>query len=218
MPVLAGVQVSARVTAGAGLSGKSDVAESAVPYRRSVSLAARTAVLRHFHWEGGHADVWRVFADAEGLRSVVEGLVAPWTTSGVTRVVGIESRGFLLGGACAVALDVGFVAIRKEDGLLPGPKVTSWSDEDYRRQRHHLRMQRVVGPSDRVLLVDDWAERGSQARAAAQLVGACGATFLGVSIIVDQLGSDIRASLGRVTSVVAAGELGTSADLHQSQS
>lgn len=183
-----------------------------------MSLAARTAVLRHFQWEGGHADVWRVFADAEGLRSVVEGLVAPWTTSGVTRVAGIESRGFLLGGACAVALDVGFVAIRKGRGFLPGPKVTAWSDEDYRLQRHNLCMQRVVGPPDRVLLVDDWAERGSQARAAGQLIDACGATFVGVSIIVDQLSSDVRAGLGRVTSIVAADELGTPDDLRQSRS
>ncbi|MFC4944675.1 phosphoribosyltransferase [Pseudonocardia sp. GCM10023141] len=182
-----------------------------------MSSAARTAVLRHFQWEDGHADVWRVFADAVGLRSVVEGLVAPWTTSGVTRVVGIESRGFLLGGACAVALDVGFVAIRKERGLLPGPKVTAWSDEDYRRQRHNLRMQRAVGPSDRVLLVDDWAERGSQARAAAQLVDACGATFVGVSIIVDQLSIDVRATLAHVTSIVTAEELGLPDDRRQTQ-
>ncbi|TQM05885.1 phosphoribosyltransferase [Pseudonocardia kunmingensis] len=177
-----------------------------------MTAAARTAVLRHFRWEGAHADVWRIFADAEGLQAVVDGLADPWRGSGVTHVIGIESRGFLLGGACAVALGVGFVAIRKEHGLLPGSnKVTARSDADYRGNRPVLRMQRVVGATDRVLLVDDWAERGSQARAAAQLVGACGAVFLGMSIIVDQLEAGVRAGLGRVTSIVTADELGDSA-------
>lgn len=53
--------------------------------------------------------------------AVVDILIDPWRGKGVTRVVGIESRGFLLGAAAAVGLDVGFVAIRKSDGLLPGP-------------------------------------------------------------------------------------------------
>lgn len=161
-----------------------------------------------FRWQAGHADVWRVFADADAFVAVVEGLVEPWRDQGVTRVVGIESRGFLLGAAAALALGVGFVAVRKADGLLPGPKVTTTADLDYRRQRHRLRMQTVLRPADRVLLVDDWAERGSQARAARRLVEACGATFLGVSVLVDQLSAESRDALGRVTALVAAEELG----------
>lgn len=123
-------------------------------------------------------------------------------------MVGIESRGFLLGAAAALDLGVGFVAVRKADGLLPGPKVTTTADLDYRGQRHRLRMQKVLRSADRVLLVDDWAERGSQARAARRLVEACGATFLGVSVLVDQLSADSRDALGRVTALVAAEELG----------
>ncbi len=169
---------------------------------------ARAAVLEHFRWQGGHADVWRVFADANALRLVVEGLVAPWRDAGVTRVAGIEARGFLLGGACAVALGCGFVAIRKADGMLPGPKASLRADEDYRGQRHTLRMQCMLTPDDRVLLVDDWAERGSQATTAAALVRSCGAEFLGLSVIVDQLTADRCAELPRVTTLVRAEELG----------
>jgi adenine phosphoribosyltransferase len=66
----------------------------------------------------------------------------------------------------------------------------------------------VLGPSDRVLLVDDWAERGSQARGVRQLVTECGATFLGVSLLVDQLADDARPELGTITAVVRADELG----------
>ena len=170
--------------------------------------AARDALLAHFRWSGGHADVWRVFADGEALSAVVTGLADPWRAQGITRVVGIEARGFLLGAAAAVSLGVGFVAVRKEAGLFPGPKVTVQAAEDYRGLRHRLRMQAVLDERDRVLLVDDWAERGSQAAAVRELVEGTGATFAGVSLLVDQLGPAVRAALGTVTSLVGAAELG----------
>lgn len=112
-----------------------------------------------------------------------------------------------MGEACASALGVGFVAIRKSDGLLPGPKVAVQCETDYRGRRPVLRMQRMLTSADRVVLIDDWAERGSQARGAADLVALCGATFLGVALMVDQLGDGVRATLGRVTSIVSADEL-----------
>lgn len=173
-----------------------------------MTTPAADAVLAGFRWEDGHADIWRVFTDPESLRAVVEGLTAPWMSAGVTQVVGIESRGFLLGGACAVRLGAGFVAVRKDGGLLPGPKVSTLSELDYRGNRHRLRMQRRLGPGDRVLVVDDWAERGSQARAAADLIAQCGATLLGLSVIVDQLADDVRRALPRVTALVLADQLG----------
>ncbi len=162
-----------------------------------------------FRWEQGHADIWRVFADANALRSVVRGLAAPWRDNGVTHVVGIESRGFLLGGATAVELGAGFVAIRKSGtGLLPGPKVRTTASSDYRGFRHDLRMQAVLGAGDAVLMVDDWAERGSQAAAARALVEQCGARWVGLSLVVDQLREDPRAALGAVTALLRADELG----------
>jgi adenine phosphoribosyltransferase len=175
-----------------------------------VITSARRALLGAFRWESGHADVWRIFADADVFAAVVAGLVEPWRAQDVTKVLGIESRGFLLGGAASVALASGFVAVRKSDGLLPGPKLTLDTDPDYRGRRHHLRMQTVLTPADRVLMVDDWAERGSQARAARQLVVSSGATFLGLSVLVDQLTTEARSVLGTVTALVGANELGPS--------
>lgn len=169
--------------------------------------AARQSVLDQFRWEGEHADIWRLFADPDSLRLVIDGLVQPWRTAHITRVVGVESRGFLLGGACATALGVGFVAVRKAAGLLPGPKVTVQAAPDYRGERHQLRMQRILGSSDRVLLVDDWAERGSQALGVKELIEACGAQYVGTTVIVDQLPNEIRAALRRLTSLVRAAEL-----------
>ncbi|ADB74142.1 phosphoribosyltransferase [Geodermatophilus obscurus] len=173
-----------------------------------MTTAAHDALMTHFRWEGGHADMWRVFADAEAFAAVLDGLVEPWRGRGVTRVVGIESRGFVLGGATAVALGVGFVAIRKPGGLLPEPKHVVDSDADYRGRRHQLRMQGVLSPEDRVVLVDDWAEQGSQAWAARRLVESAGATFLGVAPLVDQLPAAARGRLGDVTAVARAEELG----------
>ena len=174
-----------------------------------VRQTGRRALLDTFRWEGGHADIWRVLADGHALAAVVADLVKPWTGEAVTAVVGIESRGFVLGGAAAVRLGVGFVAVRKAAGLLPGPKVETRTGPDYRNRRHLLRMQSVLSTGDRVLLVDDWAERGAQARGARQLVEACGATFLGTALLVDQMTTGSRSQLGRVTALVHASELGT---------
>lgn len=163
--------------------------------------SARSALLEHFRWCAGHADLWAVFADPDAFTAVVAGLIEPWHDQRVTRVLGIEARGFLLGGAAALSLGVGFVGVRKASGLLPGARIEVDTDEDYRGQRHRLRMQPVLGADDRVLLVDDWAERGSQARAVRQLVQLCGATFLGASVPVDQLTTEARSALVRVTSL-----------------
>ena len=130
---------------------------------------ARTKLLSEFRWHSGHADVWRLFVRATVLSSLVEGLAEPWRDTGVTHLLGIEARGFLLGGAVAVSLGVGFQAVRKEAGMLPGPKVSVQSAPDYRSRAHVLRMQAVLHSGDVVLLVDDWAERGSHAVAAREL-------------------------------------------------
>lgn len=174
-----------------------------------VNEPARHAVLSHFGWQDGHADIWKLFSDAVVFNLLISGLVAPWRDAEVTHVVAVESRGFLLGGAVARELEAGFVAVRKRDGLLPGPKVeVTAASEDYRGQRQHLRMQRTLHPGDRVLLVDDWAERGSQAQAAAHLIRQCHANFLGLTVVVNQLDPSTEAQLERVTAIVRAEELG----------
>jgi adenine phosphoribosyltransferase len=98
--------------------------------------------------------------------------------------------------------------MRKADGLCPGPTLAVDTDADYRGRRHRLRMQAVLQPSDRVLMVDDWAEHGRQALAARRLVELTGATSLGVSLLVDQLTEEAHSALGTVTTLVNANELG----------
>ena len=169
---------------------------------------ARAAFLEKFRWHDGHADVWRAFDDGPTFAAIVEGLSSPWQDSGITKVVGVESRGFLLGGAVAIRLGVGFTAVRKDGALFPGAKTYVETAADYRGTTHALSMQRTLTSSDTVLFVDDWAQKGAQALAVKTLVSPSGAAWGGVSILVDQLDDLTRARLGRVTSLVTADELG----------
>jgi adenine phosphoribosyltransferase len=117
---------------------------------------AREELFRRFAWSGGHADVWHVFNDGAAFGAVVAGLVEPWEAHNITKVCGIEARGFLLGGAAALALGVGFVAIRKKGALFPGVKHEVETQTDYRGLHHVLQIQREsVDIGDRLLLVDD---------------------------------------------------------------
>lgn len=179
-----------------------------VPHDAGVTQDGRAAFLDRFRWDGGHADVWRAFEDGPTLTLLVEALAAPWLDAGITRVAGVEARGFLLGGAVAVRLGAGFQAVRKAGALFPGPKQTVTSAPDYRGLTPELSLQDTLTPDDIVLLVDDWAERGSQALAVKALVGRSGAQFAGVSLVVDQLDTVTRTALGRVTSLVTAHDLG----------
>jgi len=165
-------------------------------------------LLSRFAWQGGHADVWRVFDDGEAFAAVVTALAEPWRSARVSKVCGVEARGFILGSAVAFKLGVGFVAIRKAGSLFPGPKDHATTAPDYRGIVHELEIQqRALETSDRVVLVDDWVEVGSQAMAAKQLIKQRGATILGLAVMVDQLSDAQRALLGDVRSIVRAAEL-----------
>jgi adenine phosphoribosyltransferase len=161
-----------------------------------------------FAWADGHADVWRWFDDSETLRAIAAALVDPFREA-ATKIAGIEARGFILGTACALELNVGFVPIRKAAGLFPGPKAVVETSADYRGGRQTLRLQRAaVGVGERVLLVDDWIETGSQAAGARTLVQECGARFLGVAAIIDQLPPERREHLVRVHTLLPKTLLG----------
>ena len=83
------------------------------------------------------------------------------------------------------------------------------TESDYRGNRNVLRLQRrAIREGDRAVIIDDWIERGSQARAAVALVERCGGVVAGISVIVDQLES--HEGLPPVHALVAADALGRS--------
>jgi adenine phosphoribosyltransferase len=101
----------------------------------------------------------------------------------VDKVVAIESRGFILGGALADRLGAGFVPVRKP-GKLP------WKSRSVRYELEYgsdtLEMHEdAVGPGDRVLVVDDVIATGGTARAVGDLSGALGASVSGFVFLVE---------------------------------
>jgi adenine phosphoribosyltransferase len=166
-------------------------------------------ILARFRWVDGHADVWRLFSDADFFPALVRALADPYGESAVSKIVGIEARGFILGGAVAIDLHCGFVAIRKPGGLFPGEKLVRVTSPDYRNEQVQLRLQREsLVPGDRVLTVDDWFETGSQALAAKSLIEASGAHFVGASVIVDELDPGVRARLAQFHALIHRDVLG----------
>jgi adenine phosphoribosyltransferase len=164
-------------------------------------------LVEEIRFVGGHADVWRLFDHAARVRELAAALVEPYRGT-ATKVAGIESRGFVIGTAAALELDVGFVPIRKAEGLFPGPKATAQTEEDYRGNRHTLRLQRsALNTRDRVLLVDDWIETGSQARAAKRLVEECGAELLAIATVVLELDRAAANAIAPVHALVRSDQL-----------
>jgi adenine phosphoribosyltransferase len=157
--------------------------------------------------ERGLGDMWPIFYDAELFPQVVSALAAP-LQGRVNKVVGIESRGFILGAAVAAHLRVGFVGIRKSEGLFPGEVLHGVSAADYRGRELALRLQKSsLQKNDGVALIDDWFETGSQATLAKTLIEDAGATYIASSIIVDQLSDEKRAALSPCYSLIEASRL-----------
>jgi adenine phosphoribosyltransferase len=159
-------------------------------------------------WVEGHADVWRLFAAGALFRRCVDALVQPYREDRLTHVAGIEARGFVLGGAAASALEVGFVALRKADGHLPGDVLVEATAVDYKGEVGQLRLQAEVLPTGaRVIVVDDWFETGSQFRAARALLERAGAAVIGASVVVDETDPMLRPDLGKFTALIRAADL-----------
>jgi adenine phosphoribosyltransferase len=164
-------------------------------------LVARARVI------DGHADVLGMLADAGVLRRAGAALAAPFSGDRIAKVAGLEARGFILGAAVALELDAGFVAVRKPGSIHPGPKASVVTAPSWRGHPVTLAVQRAaIGEGERVLLVDDWAETGSQALAAKQLVQECGGEYAGLSMLVDQLSDELRNALAPVFAVADAAE------------
>jgi adenine phosphoribosyltransferase len=155
----------------------------------------------------GLGNIWPVFGDSALFARVIEALAAPLRGT-ADKVAGIESRGFVLGAAVAGHLGIGFVAIRKSDGLYPGETVDARADSDYRGHQHVFRLQRAaVRSGERVALVDDWFETGSQGMIGRRLIEDAGGIYAGASIIVDQMSDDRRAALAPCHALLPAGAL-----------
>ncbi|MBA2560817.1 MAG: adenine phosphoribosyltransferase [Propionibacteriales bacterium] len=132
-------------------------------------------------------DICPLLADHRGFAAVVEGLSAFGRDDGaavvVDKVVGVESRGFILAAPVALNLGVGFVPVRKA-GRLPGPTYRQSYALEYGDAT--LEIQRdAFGAGDRVLLVDDVLATGGTANATAALVDRAGAQVTSMGVLIE---------------------------------
>lgn len=137
-------------------------------------------------------DITPVLGNGELLRDVVAEMCRPFANAAVTQVLGIEARGFILGGAVATALGAGFVPARKP-GKLPWERVVEAYDLEYGSDSLEAHRDAWTQGS-RVLVVDDVLATGGTAKAAGQLARGLGAELVGWSFLleIDGLGGRSR--------------------------
>lgn len=128
-------------------------------------------------------DITTLLADARAFRRSVDELVQPWAGSKVDKVAGIEARGFILGGAVAHQLSVGFIPIRKK-GKLPWQTIAQEYQLEYGTDEVEIHVD-AVEKGDNILLVDDLIATGGTAEAATKLIRRAGGEVIGCSFIVD---------------------------------
>jgi adenine phosphoribosyltransferase len=156
----------------------------------------RAAMRSAFVWQGDRtddaslADMTGWWRDPLILASIGPALGDLFRAETPTVVLGVQSRGSLLGPLVANTLGVGFVEIRKNQS--PSADSDSWlhvtTPPDYRDRNLKLGLRRRhLRSSDRAILVDDWIETGGQALGAQELVAKAGLTWLGLAVLVDGL-------------------------------
>ena len=128
-------------------------------------------------------DVSTLFGDPRGFRMAIDLLLHPYTGQQIDHVAGIEARGFILGGAIAHQLSVGFIPVRKK-GKLPWKTI----EQDYALEYGEAIVEvheDAAKPGDKVLIVDDLLATGGTAEAAIKLIRRLGADVVGCAFVVD---------------------------------
>jgi len=137
-------------------------------------------------------DVTTLFSDPRGFRMCIDQLLSPYAGLRIDRVVGLEARGFILGGAVAHQLSVGFVPIRKK-GKLPGKTIEQAYSLEYGEAVMEVHDD-AIKPGEKVLVVDDLLATGGTAEAGIKLVERMGGEVISAAFVVDlpELGGRTR--------------------------
>ena len=138
-------------------------------------------------------DVTTLLRDPEGFRLSIDAMSEPYTGQGIDLVVGIESRGFILGAAVADRIGAGFVPVRKV-GKLPSTTIRVSYDLEYGTDSLEMHSD-AIEQGQKVLIVDDLLATGGTARAAVGLVRQLGGVVVGVAVLVELTFLNGRAKL-----------------------
>ncbi len=128
-------------------------------------------------------DVTTLFADPRGFRLAIDQLLHPYVGTDIDVIVGLEARGFILGGAIAHQLSLGFVPIRKK-GKLPGKTIEQAYTLEYGEAVVEVHDD-ALEAGQKVLLVDDLLATGGTAEAGIKLIEQLGAQVVGCAFVID---------------------------------
>lgn len=140
-------------------------------------------------------DITPLFADSQGLAAVVDDISNHFMKQGITKVVGSEARGFLIGAPVAYKLGVGFVPARKP-GKLPRAVISEKYALEYGTDELQIHAD-AFSPDDRVLVVDDLVATAGTAVATAKLIEKAGATVVGFAFILELAFLNPRGIIGK---------------------
>ena len=128
-------------------------------------------------------DITTLLRDPGGYRAVIDQMCQPFAGTGIDVVVGVESRGFILGGAVAERLGAGFVPVRKP-GKLPSATRREAYTLEYGSNELEIHTDALTA-GQRTLIVDDVLATGGTAAAAAALVKALGGSLEGLAFLIE---------------------------------
>lgn len=128
-------------------------------------------------------DITPLLADPGAFHEAIDLMAQPWSGDGITHVVGIEARGFILGSPLALRLDAGFVPMRKP-GRLPSATMRREYALEYGTDALEVHAD-AFATGDRVLVVDDVLATGGTGSAAIALVSMLGAEVAGFGVLVE---------------------------------
>lgn len=128
-------------------------------------------------------DITTLLGDPRALRVAIDRLVEPYVGAGIDKVAGIEARGFVLGGAVAHQLAVGFAPVRKK-GKLPWRTLRQEYQLEYGVDSVEMHEDALTA-GDKVLIIDDLIATGGTALAAVKLIEGLGAHVVGASFVID---------------------------------
>ena len=130
-------------------------------------------------------DITTLLRDPAGFKITVDMLSMPYENQGIDAVVGIESRGFILGAAVAQRIGAGFIPIRKP-GKLPAKSLKATYDLEYGKDALEIH-EDAVKRGQRILIVDDVLATGGTAAAATELVRKLGGELHGLAFLIELL-------------------------------
>ena len=128
-------------------------------------------------------DVTTLFSNPRGFQIAIDQLLHPFAGAQIDKVVGLEARGFILGGAVAHQLSVGFVPIRKK-GKLPGKVISQDYQLEYAEATVEIHDD-AIKAGEKILVVDDLLATGGTAEAGLILIERLGGDVVGCAFVVD---------------------------------